>query len=71
MVRYWVEVLAAVGPPTPGVVADGPYGLAFRDRLVAVNPTTKPRTVTFRSGDKVVTRIEVAPGATVTRRPSG
>jgi endoglucanase Acf2 len=69
MVRYWVELLATVGPPEPGVVADGPYGLAFGDSLVAVNPTGKARTVTFRKDGKVVAEIEVAPGRTVTRRP--
>jgi hypothetical protein len=50
------------------VVADGPYGLAFRDRLVAVNPTTRPTTVTFRRGSDVVAKIEVAPGATAVQR---
>jgi endo-1,3(4)-beta-glucanase len=58
MVRYWVELLATYGPPQPGVVADGPYGLAFgkRDKpvLVAVDPTGAERTVTFTADGTVV-----------------
>jgi endoglucanase Acf2 len=42
LVRYWVELLAAFGPPQPAVAADGPYGVAFGDRdrptLVGVIP---------------------------------
>ncbi len=61
MVRYWVELLAAYGPPQPGVVADGPYGLAFGSRnkpaLVAADPTGAGRTVTFTADGAVVGRV--------------
>jgi endo-1,3(4)-beta-glucanase len=71
MVRLYVEMLATFGPPQPEVTADGPFGMAFgradRPTLVAVNPTAERRTVTFRSGTKVVAKLEVAPGETVTR----
>jgi hypothetical protein len=72
MVRYWVELLAAYGPPQPGVVADGPYGLAFGSRdkpvLVAVNPTGSPRTVQFHVDGKAVGSVPVGPGETAVRR---
>jgi endo-1,3(4)-beta-glucanase len=72
MVRYWVELLAAYGPPQPGVVADGPYGLAFgrRDKpvLVAVDPTGTGRTVTFTVDDAVAGKLSVAPGRSAVRR---
>jgi endo-1,3(4)-beta-glucanase len=60
MLRYWVELLAAYGPPQAGVVADGPYGLAFGSRdkpvLVAVNATGTARTVTFHADGKAATQ---------------
>jgi hypothetical protein len=72
MVRYWVELLAAYGPPQPGVVADGPYGLAFGSRdkpaLVAVNPTGSRRTVTFTANGKVTATLSVDPGQALSRR---
>jgi endoglucanase Acf2 len=61
--RYWVELLAAYGPPRPDVSADGPYGLAFEKAFVAVNPTGARRTVTFHAGGKGVGRITLDPGA--------
>jgi endoglucanase Acf2 len=73
MVRYWVEMLAAYGAPQPAVVADGPYGLAFggadRPHLMAVNPTTEQRTVTFRKNGAVVAVVVVDPGQSIVRRP--
>jgi hypothetical protein len=73
MVRYWVEMLAAYGPPQPEVVADGPYGLAFgtvaEPRLLAVNPTAQPVTVTFRHKGRVLATVVVDPGQSVVRRP--
>jgi len=73
MVRYWVEMLAAYGPPQPAVVADGPYGLAFGDaghpRLLAVNPTAAKVSVTFRRGGQVVATVVVDPGQSVMRQP--
>jgi endo-1,3(4)-beta-glucanase len=72
MVRYWVELLAALGPPRADVTADGPYGLAFgtgdRTTLVAVNPTADRRTVTFLTGGRVIAAVPVAPGGTVLRQ---
>jgi endo-1,3(4)-beta-glucanase len=65
MVRYWVELLAMYGPPQPGVVADGPYGLAFGSRdkpaLVAVDPTGAGRTVTFTADGAVVGKARSSP----------
>jgi endo-1,3(4)-beta-glucanase len=73
MVRYWVEMLAAYGPPQPEVVADGPYGLAFgsvaEPRLLAVNPTAQAVTVTFRHKGRVLATVVVDPGQSVVRRP--
>ncbi|AGL18399.1 endo-1,3(4)-beta-glucanase [Actinoplanes sp. N902-109] len=73
MVRYWVEMLAAYGPPQPAVVADGPYGLAFGSatapKLLAVNPTGQRRTVTFRRSGTVVATVVVDPGQSIVRRP--
>ncbi len=72
MVRYWVEMLAAYGPPQPAVVADGPYGLAFgsaeRPRLLAVNPTAERVTVTFRTAGRITAAVVVDPGQSVVRR---
>jgi hypothetical protein len=72
LVRYWVEMLAAFGPPQPGAVADGPYGLAFGARdhptLVAVNPTDARRTVTFRGNGSVLATVTLDPGQAVSRR---
>lgn len=72
MVRYWIELLATYGPPQPGVVADGPYGLAFGSRdkpvLVAVNPTGAGRTVTFTADGAVAGRLSVGAGRSVVRR---
>jgi len=66
MLRYWVELLAAYGPPQPAVVADGPYGLAFGSRgrpvLVAVNPTGSTRTVRFSRDGRTVGSVRVAAG---------
>ena len=73
MVRYWVEMLAAYGPPQPTVVADGPYGLAFgsieQPRLLAVNPTTARLSVTFRKKGDVAATVVVDPGQSVLRQP--
>jgi endo-1,3(4)-beta-glucanase len=73
MVRYWVEMLAAYGAPQSGVVADGPYGLAFgsagHPRLLAVNPTAAPVSVTFRRSGQVVATVVVDPGQSVLRQP--
>jgi endo-1,3(4)-beta-glucanase len=73
MVRYWVEMLAAYGPPQPAVVADGPYGLAFgsieQPRLLAVNPTTARLSVTFRKKGDVAATVMVDPGQSVLRQP--
>ncbi|OLB77323.1 MAG: endo-1,3(4)-beta-glucanase [Actinobacteria bacterium 13_2_20CM_2_71_6] len=73
MVRYWIEMLSAFGPPRTDVAADGPYGLAFgsadRTTMVAVNPTADRRTVTFRAGGKVIATVAVNPGQTVVRKP--
>jgi endo-1,3(4)-beta-glucanase len=73
MVRYWVEMLAAYGPPQPAVVADGPYGMAFgtaeHPRLLAVNPTAAQVTVTFRNQDGIAATVVVDPGQSVVRRP--
>jgi endoglucanase Acf2 len=73
MVRYWVELLARYGPPQPGIVADGPYGLAFgsldRPTMVAVNPAGPHRTVTFRTDGATTATLSVDPGQTVARRP--
>jgi endo-1,3(4)-beta-glucanase len=66
-VRYWVELLAAYGPPRPDVSADGPYGLAFGTAYVAVNPTGERRTVTFHAGGKEVAKVTLDPGASVIR----
>ena len=65
--RYWVELLAAYGPPRPDVSADGPYGLAFAKAFVAVNPTGARRTVTFHAGGKEVGRMTLDPGASAVR----
>jgi endoglucanase Acf2 len=71
-VRYWVEMLAAFGPPQPTVTADGPYGLAFGSRdkptLVAVNQTGARRTLTFRSDGKVAASVSLEPGQRVSQR---
>jgi endo-1,3(4)-beta-glucanase len=72
MVRYWVELLAAYGPPQPGVVADGPYGLAFGSRdkpvLMAVNPTGTDRTVTFTTDGDEVAKVRLDAGRSALRR---
>jgi hypothetical protein len=72
MVRYYVELLAAFGPPQPAVTADGPYGMAFGDAdrpvLAAVNPTGERLTVTFRRDGGEVAKLDVDPGRAVTRR---
>jgi endo-1,3(4)-beta-glucanase len=66
MVRYFIETLAAVGPPQNGITVDGPYGLAFGSldapMLAAVNPTGSRRTVTFRHGATVIAAITLEPG---------
>jgi endo-1,3(4)-beta-glucanase len=71
MVRYYIEMLVAFGPPQPAVVADAPYGMAFGGRddptLVVVNPTADRRTVTFRAGGKTVGTVPVDSGRAVTR----
>ncbi|MFC7533967.1 glycosyl hydrolase [Actinoplanes sp. GCM10030250] len=73
MVRYWVEMLDAYGPPQPAVVADGPYGMAFgsveHPRLLAVNPTGERVSVTFRREGEVAATVVVDPGQSVVRRP--
>jgi len=66
MVRGYVALLAAYGPPDPAVSADSPYGMALRGphglHLLAVNPTGQPRTVVFRRGEQVVGQLSVPPG---------
>ena len=66
-------MLAAAGPPQPGVVADGPYGVALGRRdeptLLAVNPSPDPVTVTFRRDGHTVAKVRLDPGETVTRTP--
>jgi len=66
VVRGYIALLAAYGPPDPAVTADSPYGLALRGphglHLLAVNPTAHPRTVTFRRADQVVGELTVPPG---------
>lgn len=73
MVRYWVEMLDAYGPPQPAVVADGPYGIAFGDaenpHLLAVNPTAKRKTVTFRRAGATTAVVVVDPGQSIVRQP--
>ncbi len=72
MVRYWVEVLAALGAPQPAVVSDGPYGLAFGRRqhpaMVAVNPTGTRRRVTFRASGDLLSTVDVEAFGTALRR---
>ena len=72
MVRYYVEMLAAFGPPQPAVTADGPYGMAFgradAPTLAVVNPTGDARTVTFRRGPTVIAKIQAGPGQALSRR---
>jgi endo-1,3(4)-beta-glucanase len=46
MVRFYVEMLAALGPPQPAVRADSPYGPAFGP---AGEPKLVPRLITARS----------------------
>jgi endoglucanase Acf2 len=71
MVRYWVELLAAYGPPQPAVVADGPYGLAFGSRdkptLVAANPTGTQLTVRFHANGTAIGSVTARPGRAATR----
>lgn len=66
MVRSYVALLAANGPPEPDVTADSPYGLAFDGpdglHLVTTNPTGQARTVTFRRGDRTIGIVRLAPG---------
>jgi endoglucanase Acf2 len=73
MVRYFVEALAALGPPQPAITVDGPYGLAFGSlatpTLVAVNPTPTARTVTFRRADTVIAQLHLYPGDSKTLNP--
>jgi endo-1,3(4)-beta-glucanase len=65
MVRGYIALLAAYGPPDPKVTADSPYGLAFNGRrglhLVATNPTAQARTVTFRRADRTVGTVVLRP----------
>ena len=72
MVRYYVELLAAYGPPQPAVRSDAPYGLAFGPAgdpvLAAGNPTGERRTVTFRRDGEEVGTLSVDPGRTATDR---
>jgi hypothetical protein len=65
LVRYWVELLAAYGPPRRDVTADGPYGLAFGRALVAVNPTDTARLVTFHRDGSVIATVTCPPGSSV------
>src|SRR5205814_7965287 len=68
-VRYWVELLAAYGPPRSDVTVDGPYGLAFgrgdHTTLVAVNPTDERRLVTFRRNGTVTATVACPPDSSV------
>jgi hypothetical protein len=72
MVRYYVELLAAYGPPQPAVRADAPYGLAFGPAdepvLAAVSPTGERQTVTFRRDGDEVGKLSVDPGRTAVDR---
>lgn len=71
LTRILVELLARHGAPQPAVTADGPFGAAFgaadAPTLIATNPTTEPRTVTFRSAGRVLAELVVPPGETVIR----
>jgi hypothetical protein len=72
LVRFWVELLAVLGPPQPAVNAAGPYGLAFGSRdhptLVAVNPTGTARAVTFHKDGTAIATLSANPDQTVIRR---
>jgi endoglucanase Acf2 len=56
---YWLLTLNELGRPRPDVFASTPYGFAFGNdgslRLAAINPTSAPLTVTWRTkaGTKV------------------
>lgn len=68
LVRYWVEVLAGLGPPQPTVRSDAPFGLAFGSptapTFVAVNPTSTAATVTFRRDGEELVRLDLPPAET-------
>jgi endoglucanase Acf2 len=72
LVRYWIDLLGAYGPPQPAIVADAPYGMAFGDpsrpTLVGTNSTSSRVTVTFRKGNTVVGSLTLDPGQTASRR---
>ena len=66
MVRSYIALLAAYGPPDPTVTADSPFGLALRGpgglHLLATNPTGADRTVVFRRDGRVVGDVHLAAG---------
>ena len=63
--RSYVTLVDAYGPPDSSVAADSPYGLAFSGprglHLVAVNPTSQARTVTFRRDGQTVGTVSMGP----------
>ena len=65
MTRSYVALLGAYGRPDPTVTADSPYGHAFSGtgglHLVAVNPTSRARTVTFRRLGRTVGSVSLDP----------
>jgi hypothetical protein len=65
MTRSYVALLGAYGGPDPSVTADSPYGQAFSGprglHLVAVNPTSQARTVTFRRDGRAVGAVSLDP----------
>jgi hypothetical protein len=65
MTRSYVALLGAYGRPDPSVTADSPYGQAFSGprglHLVAVNPTSQARTVTFRRAGRAVGAVSLDP----------
>jgi hypothetical protein len=65
MTRSYVALLGASGRPDPTVTADSPYGHAFNGpgglHLVAVNPTSHARTVTFRRNGQTVGSVSLDP----------
>jgi endo-1,3(4)-beta-glucanase len=75
MTRSYIALLRAYGRPDPKIVADSPFGMAFTSRrgtyLIAVNPTGRTRTVTFRRAGRIVGTVRLAPDqARTLRAPS-
>jgi endoglucanase Acf2 len=70
LVRYFIETLAALGPPDPTVQADAPFGIALRNgsglHLLGANPSSQPQVVTFHAAGKVVGALNLPPGQSQT-----